>query len=67
MNSNEETADSEGPADEATPVPSEAPVEEVKSNGPSIGTMMTVVVILVMLAVVGVVAILWWKNQKQEE
>ena len=67
MNSNEETADSEEPADEATPVPSEAPVEEVKSNGPSIGTMMTVVVILVMLVVVGVVAVLWWKNQKQEE
>lgn len=67
MNSNEETADSEEPADEATPVPSEAPVEEVKSNGPSIGTLMTVVVILVMLVVVGVVAVLWWKNQKQEE
>ena len=67
MNSNEEAADSEEPADEATPVPSEAPVEEVKSNGPSIGTLMTVVVILVMLVVVGVVAVLWWKNQKQEE
>lgn len=50
-----------------TPVPSEAPVEKVKSNGPSIGTLMTVVVILVMLVVVGVVAVLWWKNQKQEE
>ena len=67
MNANEETADSEEPADEATPVPSEAPVEKVKSNGPSIGTLMTVVVILVMLVVVGVVAVLWWKNQKQEE